>query len=233
MLTIRRSEDRGRAEHGWLHSNFSFSFADYFDPKHMGFRALRVINDDIIDGGGGFGMHPHANMEIMSYVTAGALSHEDSMGNKGTIKPGQIQYMSAGKGVRHSEFNGSATEPAHLLQIWIVPDEKGTTPAYADKDVSAELATGGLTLLASRDGRDGSFATHADANVFAAKPKAGAAPFVYTPADGRALWIHVVKGPLDVNGTSLADGDGLAVEDEKQVTIAAKDGGEFLMFDLA
>src|SRR5690349_6463620 len=186
MIRIRRSEERGHIDHGWLDTYHTFSFADYHDPQHMGFRSLRVINDDTVAGGGGFGMHPHRDMEIITYVLSGALEHKDSMGNGSTIRPGNVQYMSAGSGVRHSEFNPQKDEAVHLLQIWIEPDQKGVTPRYAEKSFENAPA-GSLTLLTSKAGRDGSIAIHQDADLWLAKLDSGNR-VAHTLGNGRHAW---------------------------------------------
>lgn len=231
MLTKRLSSERGTGDHGWLHSRHSFSFAEYFDPAHMGFRGLRVINEDLIKGGNGFGMHGHRNMEIISYLVKGRLAHRDSAGHEAAIGPGEVQYMSAGSGIRHSEFNASETDIAHLLQIWIEPNELGADPAYQDRDFTEALESGELTLLASPDGREGSIAIRADALVHAAQAKAGKT-FVYKLGNGRGAWVQLIKGDLDVNGVKLAEGDALAAEDEAELTLHTGGGAEFLLFDL-
>lgn len=232
MLTLRASKERGGADHGWLQSHHTFSFADYYDPDHMAFRSLRVINEDFVAGGEGFGMHPHQHMEIITYMVSGALTHRDSLGSEATIRPGQFQYMSAGTGVRHSEFNASKTETAHLLQIWIMPNVRGTKPTYQDTDLTAEFAKNGLVLAASPDGRNGSFAIHADAFVYASQPKAGASLSLPLVA-GRGAWIQLIAGSIDVNGRVLTAGDAVAVEGEPAVNIAVKSDANFLLFDLA
>lgn len=231
MLTLRNADERGQGNHGWLTSRHTFSFANYIDPAHRGFRNLRVINEDRVEGGAGFGTHGHENMEIFSWVVSGGLTHRDSMGHEKTVQPGGLQYMSAGSGVHHSEYNASQTEPVHFLQVWIIPNERNADPRYEDKDFTAALAEGGLVLVASRDGRDGSIAMRADADVYTARPTAGT-ELRHDLDPGHAAWIQVVTGTIDVNGTRLAQGDGLAVEDETGITLRAESNAEFLLFDL-
>ena len=231
MMTIRRAAERGHANHGWLDSWFTFSFADYHDPRHMGFRWLRVINDDRIAPGGGFGMHPHRDMEIISYVLAGALEHKDSMGNGSVIRAGDFQYMSAGTGVRHSEFNPSERDETHLLQIWIQPDQKGVPPRYAER-AAAELLSGRLHLIASKTGRDGSIAIHQDVELHLAKLGAGDRAN-HALAPGRHAWVHVAEGEAEVNGQVLHAGDAAALDNEPAVTLSARGQTQVLLFDLA
>jgi quercetin 2,3-dioxygenase len=230
MMTIRRADERGHANHGWLDTRFTFSFADYHDPKHMGFRSLRVINDDTVSAGGGFGMHPHRDMEIITVVLDGALEHKDSMGNGRTIRPGEVQYMAAGTGVTHSEFNPSETEATHLLQIWIVPDRKGAKPNYAERNF-AQAPAGKLNLVASKAGRDGSIAINQDADLFVAKFQGGET-VSHTLSPNRHAWLHVAEGELTVNGQKLVAGDGVAVSEEKELKLTASKPGQVLLFDL-
>jgi quercetin 2,3-dioxygenase len=232
MLTLRRAADRGHAQHGWLDSHHTFSFADYYDPKHMGFRALRVINDDRVEGGQGFGAHPHRDMEIISYVLEGALAHKDSMGTGAVIRPGDVQRMSAGTGVMHSEFNASKVDEAHFLQIWLLPDEKGVKPDYAQKEFSDEEKRGRLRLVASPDGADGSLTIHTDARVYAGLFDKGEETS-FTLPENRYGWIQVARGTLRINDIELAAGDGLAIEKERALTIQGLDDAEILVFDLA
>ncbi|MFN9786878.1 MAG: pirin family protein [Planctomycetia bacterium] len=232
MITLRRSGERGRAEHGWLHSRFSFSFAEYFDPRHMGWRSLRVINDDKVAAGAGFPMHGHRDMEIVTWMLAGRLEHRDSMGNGSTIGPGELQYMSAGKGVMHSEFNPSRTEEAHLLQIWVLPRARGLEPRYGQADCSKALETGEPVLVASPDGERGSIAIAADARIFVARANE-ARSWVLPLATGRGAWVHVAKGEAEIGGHQLVAGDAAAIEDAPRVEIAARPGCEVLVFDLA
>ena len=230
MITIRKAEDRGHANHGWLDAHHSFSFAGYHDPKWMGFRSLRVLNDDIIAGGGGFGTHPHRDMEIITYILSGALEHKDSMGNGRVIRPGEVQYMAAGTGVEHSEFNHSETDPAHLLQVWIVPDRKGAKPAYAERSF-AKAATGRLHLVASKGGRDGSIPINQDADVYLAKLNAGDLVKHELNA-GRHAWVQVAEGEVKLNGRALKTGDAAALSDEPGLELAADKPAQVLLFDL-
>jgi len=232
MMEIRRSQDRGRASHGWLDSLHSFSFADYHDPAHMGFGALRVINEDRVQPGMGFGTHGHRDMEIVSYVLDGALEHKDSMGNGSVIRPGNVQRMSAGTGVMHSEYNPSATEPVHFLQIWIQPGVRGIAPGYEEKHFADADKRGRLRLIASPDGRDGSVTIHQDALVFAGLFDAGEAA-THALAPGRRAYVHVARGAVTVNGQPLATGDALKVTGESSVRLESGRGAEVLVFDLA
>jgi len=232
MLTIRKSEERGHADHGWLKSHHSFSFADYFDPAHMGWGNLRVINDDLIAPGGGFGTHPHRDMEIVTYVTTGALAHKDSMGNGTTIPPGDVQRMSAGSGVRHSEFNIAPDQATHLFQIWIEPREKGIAPGYEQKSFADAEKRGRLRLIASPDGADGSVTIHADAALYAGLFDAGeSASLALDPA--RKAYVHVARGTLAVNGRTLQKGDAVLLADESRLTLSDGHDAEVLVFDLA
>ena len=230
MITIRKSGERGHANHGWLDSHFTFSFADYYDPQHMGFRSLRVINDDIIAGGGGFGEHPHRDMEIITYILSGALEHKDSMGNGRVIRPGEVQYMATGTGVQHSEFNHSPTEPAHLLQIWILPDKKGAKPNYAEKSL-VKAETGKLYLAVSKTGRDGSIAINQDADLFVGKFKAGD-KVSHTFKPNRHAWLHVAEGQIKLNGVVLNAGDAAAVSEENKLILESIAPTQVLLFDL-
>lgn len=232
MQTVRRASDRGHADHGWLDSFHTFSFADYYDPSHMGFRSLRVINDDTVAPGRGFGAHPHRDMEIISYVLDGSLAHRDSMGTGSVIRPGDVQRMSAGTGVVHSEFNASDREDVHFLQIWLIPERSGIAPGYEQKTFSAEDKAGRLRLVASSDGRDGSVTIHTDASLYAGVFGAGQAAELPL-ASGRHAWVHVARGKVRVNGEELAAGDGLAISGEPRVRLEGIDGGEALVFDLA
>ena len=231
MITLRPSAARGHADHGWLDTFHTFSFADYHDPAHMGFRALRVINEDRVAPGMGFGTHPHRDMEILTYILAGRLAHKDSMGHGREITPGQLQAMSAGTGITHSEFNPSRTDPVHLLQIWLLPDRRGHTPRYAEWS-PVPGNTDELTLLASPDGRENSAAIHQDALLFLVKLPA-AAQITRVLAPERAAWLQVMRGTLTVNGHTLAAGDGAAIENEPALTLAATTSAEALLFDLA
>lgn len=232
MITIRRSEERGHANHGWLDSFHTFSFADYFDPAHMGFRALRVINEDRVQPTRGFGTHSHRDMEIVTYVIDGALEHKDSMGNGSVIRPGDVQMMRAGTGVTHSEFNESAHAPVHLLQIWILPDRSGLTPAYGQTHFPREERRNNLRLVASADGGDGSLQIQQDAEIRAALLEAGHA-IRHPLRPGRHAWVQVVSGDLGVNGAQLHEGDGASVSDEASIDLSSGGGAEFLLFDLA
>lgn len=227
MLRIRKAAERGHADHGWLNTYHTFSFADYYDPAFTGFRTLRVINEDRVAPGGGFGTHAHRDMEIISVVLDGALGHKDSMGTGSTIRPGEVQRMSAGTGVRHSEMNPSADEPVHFLQIWIMPERPGIEPGYEQK--AFEAVDGDLKLVASHGGRDGSLTIHQDVDLFRARINDGEnVSHDFRP--GRYGWIQVTDGEIDVNGEKLAAGDGAAIEDEKSVKISGR--GELLLFDL-
>jgi redox-sensitive bicupin YhaK (pirin superfamily) len=230
MITIRKAEERGHANLGWLNSHFTFSFADYYDPDHMGFRALRVINDDIIMGGGGFGTHPHRDMEIITCVLSGALEHKDSMGNGRIIRPGEVQYMAAGTGVEHSEFNPSPAEPVHLLQIWILPDRKSVKPTYAEKSF-AGASPGQLNLAASKSGRDGSIPINQDVDIFTGKLGAGD-KISHTLKPGRHGWLQVAEGGVKLNGQQLKAGDGAAVSDESKLVLEAAGSAQVILFDL-
>lgn len=231
-LTVRRAADRGHANHGWLDTWHTFSFGDYYDPEHMGFRSLRVINDDKVAAGGGFPMHPHRDMEIFSYLLAGNLAHQDSMGNSRVLKPGEIQLMRAGSGVRHSEFNPSTTAPAHLLQIWITPDTRGLEPAYTEWTPASGSENEAKTLVISSDGRDGSATIAQDASIYLVKPRAGES-VRHELAEGRGLWLHVAKGSLTVNGIGLETGDAVSLEESGEIEILSSSGGsEAILFDL-
>jgi redox-sensitive bicupin YhaK (pirin superfamily) len=232
MIAIRKSEERGHADHGWLDTRFTFSFAEYFDPKYVEFRTLRVMNDDHVAGGGGFPTHPHRDMEIVTYVLDGALAHKDSMGNGSTIKPGDVQYMSAGTGVAHSEFNASKTEPVHLYQIWMFPDKNGYKPAYDQKHFSEEDKRGQLRLLVSPDGRDGSVKIRQDNELYATVLGAGEkAKHELKPE--RHAYVQVARGSVTLNGRKLETGDGAAISGEKSVELAGVEKAEVLLFDLA
>jgi len=232
MIIKRPAADRGHANHGWLDSHHTFSFADYHDPDHMGFSGLRVINDDRVAPGMGFGTHPHRDMEIVSYVLEGALEHKDSMGTGSVIRPGEVQRMSAGTGVRHSEFNASKTEPLHFLQIWIQPRKLGIAPGYEQKSFSLAEKQGRLRVVASPDGREGSLTIHADAILRAGSFKSGETAELPL-APGRTAWVHVARGNVRVNGEVLLEGDGLALTLEPRILVAGIDDGEVLVFDLA
>lgn len=232
MLTLRKSVDRGHANHGWLDSWHTFSFAGYHDPAHMGFGHLRVINDDTVQPGQGFGTHGHRDMEIISYVLDGALEHKDSMGNGSVIRPGDVQRMSAGRGVQHSEFNASSSEPVHFLQIWIEPNVTGIAPGYEETHFSGEEKRGRLRLIASPDGREGSVTLHQDARVYAALLD-GTATVTHALARGRRAYVHVARGEVKVNGHQLGAGDGARLTDETTITFTDAKEAEILLFDLA
>jgi len=231
MIEVRRSVERGHAEHGWLDSHHTFSFADYFDPDFMGFGPLRVINEDRVQPGQGFGTHGHRDMEIVSYVLEGALEHRDSMGNGSVLRPGFVQRMTAGTGVRHSEFNHSPSELVHFLQIWIVPDKTGLEPGYEEKRFPDAEKQGALRLIASRDGRDGSVLVHQDVDLYASLLAPDDA-VVHRARPGRRTWIQVARGEVDVNGERLRAGDGAAIVDEEQIDIRAASATELLLFDM-
>ena len=232
MITIRKSDDRGHADRGWLDTRFTFSFADYFDPQHVQFRTLRVMNDDRIAGGGGFPTHPHRDMEIVSYVLDGALAHKDSMGNGSVIRPGDVQYMSAGTGVAHSEFNASNREPVHMYQIWMFPDKKNYAPTYDQKHFSAEDKRGKLRLVASPDGRDGSVKIRQDNDLYASVLAPGEG-VKHDLKPGRHAYVQVARGSIRLNGKKLETGDGAAISQEQWVELTGVDDAEVLLFDLA
>lgn len=231
-MTIRPSQERGHANHGWLDTYHTFSFNTYYDPGQMGFRALRVINEDVIAGGKGFGTHPHKEMEIVTYVLTGALAHRDSTGGGGVITPGELQHMSAGSGIYHSEFNASETDPSHLLQIWLQPTKQGIAPSYSQQKFPIAEELNKLHLLASTDGRENSLVWVTDAELYSARLTAGSkVEHDFARAYG---WVQVARGSVSVNGVELEQGDGLAIADEKSMVITAKDeGAEVLLFDLA
>ncbi|MFL6246523.1 MAG: pirin family protein [Thermoanaerobaculia bacterium] len=229
MINIRRAEDRGHANHGWLDTNHTFSFADYYDPDFMGFRALRVINEDRVAGGGGFGRHTHRDMEIISYVLEGTLAHSDSMGTGSLIKPGEVQRMSAGSGVAHSEMNPSDDEPVHFLQIWIMPAERGIKPSYEQKKFEDDERRNTLRLVASPDGSSGSVTIHQDVRLYSTL--LDGATVTHELAPDRYGWVQVTRGEVDVNGQTLKAGDGAAISDERTITLTGR-GAEVLLFDL-
>ena len=231
MSTIRKAEDRGHANHGWLDSYHSFSFADYYDPEHMGYGVLRVINEDRVQAGSGFGTHGHRDMEIISYVLEGGLGHEDSMGNGSTIVPGDVQRMSAGTGVRHSEFNHDKEKTTHFLQIWIEPKFTGIKPSYEQKHFSAGDKRGRLRLIASPDGRDGSVSMNQDAFLYAGLFD-GAERAALSIAAGRRGYVHVARGAVRVNGQALEAGDAMKIADEPAIELADGKNAEVLVFDL-
>lgn len=231
-LIIRRSDERGHARHGWLDSRHTFSFADYHDPHHMGFRSLRVINEDHVAPGMGFPSHPHRDMEIFSYVVGGALQHKDSLGNGRELRPGQIQLMSAGTGVVHSEFNPSRTEPAHFLQIWIIPAQRSLVPGYTEWHPKPEHESAAKVLVISADGRDGSATIHQDVDVWRIR-LAERETVTHAIRGGRAGWVQLVSGSVELNGAKLNAGDGASTETIEQLTITAAGPAEALLFDLA
>ena len=231
-MQIRRANERGLAEHGWLTSRHSFSFADYYDPKHMGVRALRVLNEDVVAPGRGFGTHPHRDMEIITYVLEGALRHQDSMGNGSVIRPGDVQRMSAGTGVRHSEFNASDREPVHFLQIWIIPDRAGHPPGYEQKAFDLAAAPGRLVLVASPDGTDGSVSIHQNARIFAGKFAPGVS-FTQVLGPDRHAYVHVARGAVELQGTKLRAGDAATLPLARELELETRDdAAEILLFDL-
>ena len=230
MMTFRKARERGHAEHGWLDTWHTFSFADYHDHDWMGYRSLRVINDDIVAPRMGFGKHPHRDMEIITYILSGSLAHEDSMGNGRTITAGEFQYMAAGTGVRHSEQNPSGSEAVHLLQVWIMPDENGVTPRYAEKSMK-DAASGSLHLVASKSGRDGSIAIHQDADLHLAKLDEGQR-VTHMLAPNRHAWMHVAEGSVTLNGQTLEGGDAAAISDESTLEIGGVTHAQVLLFDL-
>jgi quercetin 2,3-dioxygenase len=237
MLQVRKANDRGHFNHGWLDTYHTFSFSDYQDPRHMNFRSLRVMNEDRLAPGQGFGMHGHRDMEIVTYVLSGALAHRDSLGNGEALRPGELQRMTAGTGIRHSEFNPSDTEPVHLYQIWLLPERSGLTPSYEQKALDASERHNRLRVVASRDGQDGSLTIHQDARILLSTLDAGQRVEHVIPA-GRHAWIQILRGTVTASGTQLAAGDGLAVSDETpngktSIEIAAQHPSEVMVFDLA
>lgn len=231
MIKIRKAHDRGHADHGWLNTWHTFSFADYHDPEQMGYSSLRVINDDRVAPGAGFPNHPHRDMEIITYVLAGALEHQDSMGNGTVIRPGEVQRMSAGTGIRHSEFNSSASEEVHLLQIWIMPERSGLTPSYEQKFFDTTEKLGKLRLVASPDGSDGSVTIHQDTKLYAGLIDPGH-PVEHTLPPGRHAYLHVAKGATSLNGEALEAGDGAHIESESKIRLKSNTSAEILLFDL-
>jgi redox-sensitive bicupin YhaK (pirin superfamily) len=232
MMVLRPAAKRGHADHGWLDTWHTFSFSDYYDQRWMGFRALRVINDDRVQPGTGFPTHGHRDMEIITYVLSGALAHKDSTGGGGVIRPGDVQRMSAGTGVRHSEFNASTTEPVHLLQIWIEPAERGLAPSYEQRTYPVEERRGRLRLVAAPDGAEGACTIHQDARVYATVLEAGE-KVSHPLARDRHAWVHVARGTVSLDGTTLGAGDGLALSAEPGLTLEAREPAEVLLFDLA
>jgi len=244
MLTLRKAEERGHADHGWLSSHHTFSFADYHDEAHMGFGPLRVINDDTVAGGGGFPPHGHRDMEIISYVIEGALRHQDNLGNGSVIKPGDVQRMSAGTGVMHAEYNASKSEPVHFLQIWILPERRGLPSGYEQKFFADDEKRGKLRLVASPDGADGSVRIQQQARLYASLLEGGAnaerseagiaerSVVRHSVAPGRKGWLHVVTGNVELNGQKLLAGDGVGIDGAEELTIRSPDRGEILLFDM-
>lgn len=232
MLTVRRALDRGHFNHGWLDTYHTFSFADYYDPKHVHFRALRVMNEDRVAPGQGFGTHPHRDMEIVTYVLEGALEHRDSMGNGEVLRPGEFQRISAGTGITHSEFNPSSSEPVHLYQIWLLPEHKGITPSYEQRAFPDSELTGRLRVVASPSGEEGSLKIHQDARIYLSKLPAGTKTTQALQAD-RYAWLQVLRGSVTLNGQQAAAGDGVAIEVESALEIQALSDAEIMLFDLA
>ena len=232
MITLRRSGERGLSRLKWLDSRHTFSFDQYYDPAHMGYRSLRVINEDRVGPGGGFPTHPHRDMEILTYVLEGALEHRDSMGNGSIIRPGEVQRMSAGTGITHSEYNASKTEPVHFLQIWLLPREQGIRPSYQQQPIEFEGDVPGFRLIASPDGRDGSVQIHQDAELLAARLKPGQTA-AHALRPDRHAWVQVARGQVALNGQPLAAGDGAAVDQESEIRLEAPQAAEVLLFDLA
>ena len=232
MITVRKSEARGHANHGWLDSYHTFSFASYYDPNYMNFRSLRVINEDVVSPGKGFGTHGHSDMEIITYVLEGALEHKDSLGTGAVIKPGEVQRMTAGTGIQHSEFNHSQTDPVHLLQIWLLPDTKGLSPSYEQRDFPLAERRGKLRLVAARDARDGAVKVHQDVDLYAAVLDKDSRVF-HALQPNRHAWLQVARGSVLLNGLTLKNGDAGAVSGESEVVIEATEDAEFLLFDLA
>ena len=232
MITLRQSSDRGHANHGWLDSYHTFSFANYYDPNHMGFRALRVINEDWVQSGKGFGTHRHRDMEIITYVLDGVLEHKDSLGNGAVITPGEVQRMSAGTGIMHSEFNPSQTEAVHLLQIWILPDRQGLQPSYEQRAFGLEERQGKLRLIAARDGREGAVTIHQDVDLYSAVLQKGDR-VSYQLQPNRYGWLQVAKGEVSLNGNALKAGDGVALSEAESLKIGTNTGAEILLFDLS
>jgi redox-sensitive bicupin YhaK (pirin superfamily) len=232
MLTLRPANQRGHANHGWLDTWHTFSFSSYYDPQHMGFRALRVMNEDFVAPGQGFGTHPHRDMEIVTYVLAGALEHRDSMGNGEILRPGEFQRMSAGTGITHSEFNPSPSEPIHLYQIWLLPERTGIEPSYEQKSFPADERRNRLRLVASRDAADGSLLIHQDAKIYLATLDEGAL-LTHDLAAGRHAWVQLLRGQLTLNGEAMRASDGTAISNEPRLTMQANAEAEIMLFDLA
>jgi redox-sensitive bicupin YhaK (pirin superfamily) len=231
MLTLRKASERGHADHGWLDTWHTFSFADYYDPAHHNFRVLRVMNDDKVAAGQGFGTHPHRDMEIVTYVLEGELAHKDSMGHQATLTPGEVQRITAGSGIQHSEFNPSATKPVHLYQIWLMPDAKGHTPSYAQKAFPKEGRNGRWQTIVSRDGREDSITIHQDAVIQLAELASGQT-IKQLFAPGRYGWLQVLRGEATVSGLAVSAGDGIAIAEEQEIEVAAQGSAEVMFFDL-
>ncbi len=232
MITLRKAEDRGRFDFGWLNTSHTFSFGQYYDPNHIGFRDLLVINQDRVIPGAGFGTHGHRDMEIITYVLEGALEHKDSLGTGAVIYPGEVQRMSAGTGIRHSEFNHSKTAPVHFLQIWILPEKEGLPPSYEQRNFPLEEKRGKLRLVAARDGRSGAVTVHQDVELYASVLETGDRVSHHLQRD-RHAWVQVIRGTITLNGLPLAAGDGAAISDEDKVDVQANTAAEILLFDLA
>ncbi len=231
MIVIRKSNERGDANHGWLKSKHTFSFADYYDPKHMGFRTLRVINEDRIEGGTGFGKHSHRDMEIISYIKNGALKHKDSMGNETVIVPGEVQILSAGTGITHSENNYKTDDITHFFQIWISPNKTELKPSYGQKNFDNELNSKQLVLVVSEDGREGSIKINQDADMYISRLKKED-ELVYKLKPGRGIWIQILEGSLEINGKKVSTGDAISIEKTSDIKIIASDKSELILFDL-
>jgi redox-sensitive bicupin YhaK (pirin superfamily) len=230
MTQVRKAQERGHFDFGWLNTYHTFSFGEYYDPEFMGFRSLRVINEDWVQAGGGFPTHPHRDMEIVTYILEGALQHKDSMGNGSAIRPGEVQRMTAGTGITHSEYNPSKSEPVHLLQIWLMPEQRGLKPSYEQKTYPAEEKRGRMRLIASRDGREGSVTIHQDADIYAGLLNGEELNFPLRPE--RHAWVQVARGTVSVNGQELGPGDAAAVTAEEQVRLGPGKDAEVLLFDL-
>jgi quercetin 2,3-dioxygenase len=231
MISVRNSAQRGTTKIDWLDSRHSFSFGDYYDPRHIGFGPLRVINEDFVQPGEGFGMHPHRDMEIITYIVSGALEHRDSLGTGSVIRPGDVQRMTAGTGIRHSEFNPSANEPVHLLQIWIQPAQKNLEPSYEERTFSDDERRGKLRLIAASGGGDGAVSIHQDVNLYASLLDSGQS-VTHDLANGRTAWLQLIKGEITLNGANLTPGDGAAIADERSLKIVTTEPSELLLFDL-
>jgi len=232
MIQVRKAAERGYADHGWLNTYYTFSFADYYDPRQMGFRALRVMNEDRVQPGQGFGMHGHRDMEIVTYVLSGSLQHKDSMGNGSAIRAGELQRMTAGTGVRHSEFNDSPAEPVHLYQIWLLPERNGLKPEYEQRKFSEADKQGRFRLVASPEGKDGSLTIHQDARLYLANVDEGTA-LNHALQSGRHAWLQVLRGRVTLNGQTLSAGDGAAISEERGLEVAGQEDSELMLFDLA